>query len=151
MTNDPDTKNKETPDQTSRKESGGSSTAGAKPKSPASTFPVGDPARRDFGDRTDDESKRENPSRRNTGEDAEGGRLSDPSKDDAGEGHKGPRAETKTGPASDRTQGDRSHAGQQRNDKSKPRQGDDKSGPHGGDPTKNPGSSAGGAKGGGGR
>ncbi len=151
MTNDPDIKSKETPDQTSGKESGGSSTACAKPRSPASTFPVGDPARRDFGDRTDGESKRENPIRRNTGEDAEGGRLNDPSKNDAGEGHKGPRAETKGGASGDRTQGDRSNPGQQGNDKSKPRQSDDKSGAQGGDSTKNPGSSAGGAKGGGGR
>lgn len=144
-----ETKNEQMPDQASRKGSGGSATFGAQPKAPASSFPVGDPTRRDFGDRTDDESRKLNPTDCDTDDDTKGARSEDRSNDDAGEGHKGPRVEAKTGSSDDRTQRDRTDSGQDRNDKSKSMRGDGKSGSQSGASTKDSGGKSARTQGGG--
>jgi hypothetical protein len=61
---------------------------------PSASSPIGDPARRGLGDKTDDESQRTDRSK------GSHSRFEDESEDDGGEGHKGPRADAGRSPDS---------------------------------------------------
>lgn len=122
MTDEPQTKNQPTPDQATSKQKDCSSPAGGPSKSSSSKSSTGDTARRDFGDRTDDKSKKMNPSDGNDrDDDPRGGRPDDQKKDETSAGQKGSRPEGKSGAYDDPARSDRSNSAPQRNDPSKPK------------------------------
>lgn len=125
MTNEPDNQNGRTPDTSSPKQGGAPSTAGGMQKTPAKMTPMRDPARRDYGDRTDDDSKLRIPG----DDDAMSKEPGEKQHDDSGEGHKGPRAEAKPAQTDKREPTERTDASQRNHPKPKPQNGDGKSNP----------------------
>lgn len=121
MTDQPTTKTDQARFQESRTQSGGTSSSGGQSTSPPASPTIGDPARRGFGDKTDDESKRTDPSRANyksTQGDVPG--SGDQDDDDAGEGHKGPRVDSTTVSSDRRSPGDRSSPSSEQNRPNRP-------------------------------
>lgn len=132
MTNEPDNQTGRMPETTSPKQVGTPSTAGGLQKTPAKITPMRDPARRDYGDRTDDDSKQRSPG----DDDAMSKDPSEKKHDDSGEGHKGPRAEAKPAQTDKREHTERTDASQRNQPKPKPQHGDGKSNPQAAPATK---------------
>jgi hypothetical protein len=122
MTNDPDSQNGRTTETNSPKPGAAPSSTGGAPKTPAKIVPMRDPVRREYGDRTDDDSKQRSPG----DDDAMSKDPSEKRHDDSGEGHKGQRAEAKPAPTDKREHTERSDAAQRNQPKPKPQHGDGK-------------------------
>jgi hypothetical protein len=122
MTNEPDNQHGRTTESTSPKQGGTPSTAGGMQKTPAKITPMRDPVRREYGDRTEDDSKQRIPG----DDDAMSKEPGEKQHDDSGEGHKGTRAEARPAPSEKREQADRASADQRNHPKPKPQHGDGK-------------------------
>jgi hypothetical protein len=94
--------------QESRPQSGGNPST-----SRASGSSYGDPVRREFGDKTDEVSKKVNPSKVDDKSDKVESPRSGGEGDDSGEGHKDPRGEVKSTPSDTRSQGARPNVSNQ--------------------------------------
>jgi hypothetical protein len=94
MIDGPTTTTDQVPAQESRMPGGISPSSGRQSTSPSPGPIIGDPARRASGDKTDDESKRTDPSGdKDMSTNGDAPRADEQDDDDAGEGHKGPRVD----------------------------------------------------------